>query len=512
MTKTILLNRKFSFTLQKQHEDMIYAFVYQEHENKQSSCFISISKEEYENFDLHVNVKYKKNEEILAARSIDRALRSLLNKHKIKINIEVTLFDANYDDNYIFCAVLLILRHLLSISIGISHFINEEIDLIVGSTDKRLCALEVSCKNLSILRLNEYISECVQKNQQIIDTLNEIKSKFSIEEIATPINKLKRLDTRGNYDIRPITITNHVTGKIILFSRGNTSVLSSVNFGLLDEERSVNFEYNFSHNKKKANRREIGHGELIKNAFMFLLPAFASIYALSQVQGCDGSSSMASICGVSIALKNIGFDVPLISGLTVGKGKNYWIDITQQEDVISDMDFKYAGSKNGTTAIQADFKNPILIEEIEKILQLAFKHNKKILDTMQKNCFNNKEVFHQIDIPTNYVGLIIGSGGKKIKQISSITNSMIKINKTGKIIVKTSDLSKVMEFINFYTKKLEVNDKVAFFLKENMNEKKAMTSIGEIELTTKLRDLPKDTCLRGVYKGDNKIKILSQLA
>src|SRR5246127_2956858 len=276
----------------------------------------------------------------------------------------------------------------------------------------------------------------------------------------------RRPDGRAFDQIRKITCEAGLLPRVhgsALFSRGETQALATLTLGtkedmqrldLLFEQDSFKrfmLHYNFppfSVGEVKplrgAGRREIGHGALAERALANLLPPEVEFpYAMrvvSDILESNGSSSMATVCGGSLALMGAG--VPMkapCAGIAMGlvvEGSNYSIltDIAGAEDHYGDMDFKVAGTREGITALQMDIKvTSISIGMMREALAQAKKARLEILDIMEKTLSSHRENIslyaprlYKLSIPTDKIRDLIGPGGKKIRSI--IEQSGVKID------------------------------------------------------------------------------------
>jgi len=285
----------------------------------------------------------------------------------------------------------------------------------------------------------------------------------------------KRSDGRGYDDVRPITCEigilprNHGSA---LFTRGETQSLVSVTLGtirdaqIIDgllEEYTQNFtlHYNFPPFSvgevrpiRGVGRREIGHGALAEKALEAVRPPddeFAyTVRIVSDITESNGSSSMASVCGGSLALMDAG--VPMtkaVAGISIGmisdeNGRHELLtDIAGEEDHYGEMDFKVAGTVDGITAIQLDIKaeglaHDIMIEALHK----AKTARMKILETMAQAIDKPRSELSvyapklvSIEIDPELIGKVIGPGGKMIKGIQEQTGTTIEVEEDGTIYI-----------------------------------------------------------------------------
>ncbi|WP_185864957.1 polyribonucleotide nucleotidyltransferase [Blattabacterium cuenoti] len=278
------------------------------------------------------------------------------------------------------------------------------------------------------------------------------------------IEKGIRLDRRNNKQIRSISsFVNYLPGVhgSALFSRGETQSLTTVTLGssldanridniIMEDHEKFYLHYNFppfSTGEIKpirgVTRREIGHGNLAQRALKNIIPNTPyTIRVVSDILESNGSSSMATVCAASLALMDAGIPIENpVSGISMGlimeKNKKIILsDILGEEDYFGDVDFKITGTKNGITACQMDVKNTnaitydvlndILIQALEGRLLIL----NKMLNTIPRYRSKMKPKAPKIytfNIPKNFIGLVIGPGGKTIQEIQSSTNTNIVI-------------------------------------------------------------------------------------
>jgi polyribonucleotide nucleotidyltransferase len=290
---------------------------------------------------------------------------------------------------------------------------------------------------------------------------------------AEVLKAKRRPDGRAFDEIRNITSEVGLLPRVhgsALFSRGETQALATLTLGtkedmqrldlLFEEDTFKRFmlHYNFppfSVGEVKplrgAGRREIGHGALAERALANLLPPEVEFpYAMrvvSDILESNGSSSMATVCGGSLALMDAGVPMKapcagIAMGLVVGDG-NYSIltDIAGAEDHYGDMDFKVAGTREGITALQMDIKvTSISIDMMREALAQAKKARLHILDTMDKTLSTHRETIsayaprlYKLSIPTDKIRDLIGPGGKKIKSIIEQTGVKIDVMEDGTV-------------------------------------------------------------------------------
>ncbi|MBN2129507.1 MAG: polyribonucleotide nucleotidyltransferase [Sedimentisphaerales bacterium] len=306
--------------------------------------------------------------------------------------------------------------------------------------------------------------------------LKRILSKIECEVVRKMIlDESKRPDGRSYTDVRPISGEVGMlprTHGSALFTRGETQSLISVTLGtirdaqiidgLLDEySQNFTLHYNFppfSVGEVKPirgpGRREIGHGALAERALKYVRPPedkFAyTIRIVSDITESNGSSSMASVCGGSLALMDAG--VPInrpVAGISIGmisddSGRRVLLtDILGEEDHFGDMDFKVAGTTEGITAIQLDIKASGLEHDVMlEALARAKDARLGILDVMNEIISTPRAELSQyapklitIEIDPEFIGKVIGPGGKMIKGLQEQTDTKIEVEEDGTIYI-----------------------------------------------------------------------------
>ncbi len=306
-------------------------------------------------------------------------------------------------------------------------------------------------------------------------TIKRIFDKIEGEIIRDLALKGKRLDGRGYDDVRPITCEVGILPRVhgsALFTRGETQALVNVTLGTiqdaqiidgLQDEYSQSFalHYNFPpfsvgevKPMRGPGRREIGHGALAERALEMVRPPeeeFAyTIRIISDITESNGSSSMASVCGGSLALMDAGVPIKKpVAGISVGlvtadNGKYVLLtDIIGDEDHHGDMDFKVAGTTEGVTAVQLDIKadglpHNIMVEAMEKARQARLKILAVMSQAIDKpraelSVYAPKLVTVKID--PEFIGKIIGPGGKNIKALQEQTGTTIEIEDDGTVFI-----------------------------------------------------------------------------
>lgn len=323
------------------------------------------------------------------------------------------------------------------------------------------------------------------------EEINEIVHKRIIE-------KGERPDGRKPDELREIKSQVGLLPRVHgsgLFMRGETHVLSTLTLGAPGDEQIVEgmevrtkkhflHHYNFppfSTGETKPlrgpGRREIGHGALAGKALLPLIPSKEdfpyTIRMVSEVLSSNGSSSMASVCGSSLALMDGGVPIKkLVAGAAMGlmmdsKG-NYKVltDIQGPEDHHGDMDFKVAGTRDGITAVQMDVKiDGINLEILENALLQAKQARMKILDLMQEVIANPRPDLSPwaprvkiLNINPEKIGALIGPGGKVINDIIEQTGVQIDIDDDGKVFITSASeegMKKALSMVKQITKEIK---------------------------------------------------------
>lgn len=344
--------------------------------------------------------------------------------------------------------------------------------------------------------------EKVGEKEELINKIwEDYQGKFDKQTISEAITQLiyqkirekvlkekKRIDGRTLEEIRPLYIEISLlprTHGSALFERGNTQVLSIATLGsptlqqLIESpegeeaKRYIHHYYMPPYSVGEIgrlgfpSRREVGHGALAEKAIEPVLPSEEefpyAIRVVSEVLSSNGSTSMASVCGSSLALMDAGVPIKsAVAGISIGliaKNDEEYVlltDIAGIEDFAGDMDFKIAGTDKGITAIQLDVKNQGLTDKIiEEALEKARLARIFILEKMnQVIAVPRKELSKYapkvvvLTPPLEKIGDIIGPGGKNIRQIIAKTQTEINIGEDGKISVSGLNRELVDEAVN----------------------------------------------------------------
>ena len=318
--------------------------------------------------------------------------------------------------------------------------------------------------------------------------------KVVFKEVQAKIVRWNILDTKSRIDGRGLEDVRNIVSEVgllprahgsALFTRGETQALVVATLGTGDDEQFIDelegtrkerfmLHYNFppysvgeTGRMGSPGRREIGHGKLAWRAMRPMLPAQHefpyTIRLVSEITESNGSSSMATVCGASLAMMDAG--VPLkapVAGIAMGlilEGDRFAVlsDILGDEDHLGDMDFKVAGTENGVTSLQMDIKIAGITEEIMKVaLSQAKKGRLHILGKMEAALTAPRGQLGQyaprietIKINPDKIREVIGSGGKVIREITEKTGTKIDIQDDGTIKVASSDGEKIKAAMNW---------------------------------------------------------------
>ena len=294
----------------------------------------------------------------------------------------------------------------------------------------------------------------------------------------------KRIDGRNLDDVRQITVRTGVlprTHGSALFTRGETQAMVVTTLGTARDAQKIdalegqitdNFmlHYNFppysvgeTGRTGTPGRREIGHGRLAKRGVMAVMPTEEdfpySIRVVSEITESNGSSSMASVCGTSLALMDAGVPISSpVAGIAMGlvkEGEQYSVlsDILGDEDHLGDMDFKVAGTANGISALQMDIKITGITKDImEKALEQAKGGRMYILEEMNKvmsetntNMSHYAPRYLKMKINPDKIRDVIGKGGAVIRSITEETGVSIDIDDEGNVKIASSDFDAAEE-------------------------------------------------------------------
>lgn len=388
--------------------------------------------------------------------------------------------------------------------------VQESIDLTLQAEIKSLVAqpirdaIMISNKSARQERLDQILAETVQKLQKPEDASRERHVKIVFHQLEyTEVRKMilekqSRADGRGPSDIRPITCEVGALPRAhgsAIFTRGETQSLAVVTLGTTDDEQRIDalegeytrtfmLHYNFppfsvgeARPLRSPGRREVGHGALAERALKPVIPAKDvfpyTLRIVSEILESNGSSSMATVCGGTLAMMDAG--VPIkepVAGIAMGlikEGNDVIIlsDILGLEDHLGDMDFKVCGTKNGVTALQMDIKiGGITTTLMQQALEQARSGRLHILGRMA-NALQGPRTelsafaprIHTMKVKQDKIRDIIGQGGKTIRGIQADCGVKISVEDSGIVTIASSDgesLQKAKDIINRLTEEVEV--------------------------------------------------------
>ncbi|UCF56928.1 MAG: polyribonucleotide nucleotidyltransferase [Deltaproteobacteria bacterium] len=344
---------------------------------------------------------------------------------------------------------------------------------VITTADKKL--REQKRDETASAILGALFQENEEKESEIREVIHDLEKKMVRQMI---LEEERRIDGRSFTEVRPIECMVGVLPRVhgsALFTRGETQAMVLTTLGTeLDEQRidtiygdrfrGFIFHYNFppysvgeARRLTGPGRREIGHGALARRALMPVMTTKDdfqySVRVVSEILESNGSSSMASVCGGSLSLMDAGVPIKdAVAGVAMGlitDGQKVVIltDIIGDEDHYGDMDFKVAGTHYGITALQMDIKaDGITREVMQKALEQAREARVFILDNMNQTISQARSeiseyapVITTIQIKPEKVRLLIGPGGRTIKEIINASDSRIEVDDDGKVIIASSD-------------------------------------------------------------------------
>ena len=336
------------------------------------------------------------------------------------------------------------------------------------------------------------------ENYSDLDVNSQLKN-LEKSIVRTDILKNKnRIDGRGLADVRPIMCEVGIlprTHGSALFTRGETQAIVTTTLGTSDDEQRIEsleglqrerfmLHYNFppfsvgETGRIGTGRREIGHGKLAWRAINSSLPSKESFpytfRIVSEITESNGSSSMATVCGTSLALMDAG--VPMkepVAGIAMGlikEGDDFSVlsDILGDEDHLGDMDFKVAGTKDGITSLQMDIKiTGITFEIMEQALKQAkdgrihiLGEMNKALDKSRADVGKHTPKMEKITVDKKDIAAVIGKGGATIREIVEKSGAKVDVNDEGVVTVAAPDEESrniALQFIKDITAKAELN-------------------------------------------------------
>ena len=434
--------------------------------------------------------------EILTCRLVDRALRPLFpDDYHAEVFVNVLLFSTDGVDMPDALAGLAASAALAVSDIPFNGPISEvrvarvDGEFVINPTFEQLKSADIELMvgaTLDNIMMVEGEMQEVQESEMLEAIVEEYKAKYTEEELETKapliaryyhdvekeamrraiLDEGKRLDGRKTTEIRPIWIeTDYLPGPhgSAVFTRGETQSLTTVTLGTKSDEKLVDdvlnygkerflLHYNFppfstgeARPQRGVGRREIGHGNLAHRALKRMLPADYPyvIRVVSDILESNGSSSMATVCAGTLALRDAGVPIAKpVSGIAMGlisenKGTNYAIlsDILGDEDHLGDMDFKVTGTADGITATQMDIKvDGLSYEILERALAQAREGRLhilgKILEAQPETRDDLKPHAPRIvtlRIGKEFIGAVIGPGGKIIQGMQEKSGASISI-------------------------------------------------------------------------------------
>ena len=326
-----------------------------------------------------------------------------------------------------------------------------------------------------------------------IEALAGEESDFSADAVKSTFAKLEkelvrgriiagkpRIDGRDTKTVRKVTVETTVLPRVhgsALFTRGETQAIVVATLGAERDSQMIDavegeyrdrfmLHYNFppfcvgeTGFVGSPKRREIGHGKLAKRGIQAVMPSAEEfpyvVRVVSEITESNGSSSMASVCGTSLALMDAGVPIKAaVAGIAMGliKEENDYAvltDILGDEDHLGDMDFKVAGTEKGVTALQMDIKIQGINEEIMRTaLAQARDGRLTILETMNANLSSHREEMSEfapriitIKINSDKIRDVIGKGGATIRALTEETGAVIDIQDDGTVMIFSSDFN-----------------------------------------------------------------------
>ncbi|MBI5619808.1 polyribonucleotide nucleotidyltransferase, partial [Candidatus Gottesmanbacteria bacterium] len=330
------------------------------------------------------------------------------------------------------------------------------------------------------------IVEAYEKKWTVKDVLTALDKLFKKKVRENVLKHAKRVDGRKLDEVRAIAIEVGLlprTHGSAMFKRGQTQALTVATLGtpsleqLIESpmgEEAKRYIHHYSMPPYSVgetgrmgtpSRREIGHGALAERALLSVIPSEDEfpykIRLVSEIMSSNGSTSMASTCGSTLALMDAG--VPIkepVAGISIGlmsEGKKFVLltDIMGIEDFAGDMDFKVAGTKNGITAIQLDIKIDGLTDEIIKdtvaaarVARLAILEKiLSVISAPRKNLSKYAPKVTVVKVPVDKIGEVIGPGGKMIRQIIAATGATVDVEDDGSVMISGTDSESVAKAV-----------------------------------------------------------------
>lgn len=377
----------------------------------------------------------------------------------------------------------------------------EMLDGISGKTKGEVKEKIHELEDKLLEKYKEKIEAEEVKESELKEALNKVLEKNMRSNV---LEKEVRIDGRKVDEIRPLSCEigvlprPHGTG---LFQRGETQALTFTTLGApgdaqiidtMDEDETKTYFHHYSFPPfsvgevkplRGPSRRDIGHGDLAERALIPVLPDKSefpyTIWVVSQIFSCNGSSSMASVCGSTLSLMHAGVPIKKpVAGIAMGlvakekdisQGYKILTDIQGMEDFAGDMDFKVTGTRDGITALQMDIKvKGLSIDVMREALEKAKTGRNVILDKIVETIpAPNKELskyaplIMQMQIDTDFIKVVIGKEGETIKKITAECDVDIDIEQDGSIAITAKDQEggqKAVDWIKMLTKVPEVGE------------------------------------------------------
>jgi polyribonucleotide nucleotidyltransferase len=357
---------------------------------------------------------------------------------------------------------------------AVARFLESRTDEVLSSVTQERASGQKAIRD----ELIEHFTADYSK-EQLSEALETVTKKMVRSRI---LNEGKRADGRALDELRPISCDvgilprTHGTG---LFQRGETQVLSIVTLGSLsaaqkldtlapEEKKRFMHHYNFPpysvgevRRMGGTGRRELGHGALGERALEAVLPSEDefpyTIRVVAEVLGSNGSTSQASICAGSMALMDAGVPIKApVAGVAMGlitkdddttQGYQILTDIAGLEDHLGDMDFKVAGTRDGITAVQADFKiHGLTLQQVREIVDRALTARLEILGKLDEAIDQPRSEMsryaprvYRLQIPVAKIGAIIGPGGKMVRSIIEETKCTVDVEDDGSVFIGSNN-------------------------------------------------------------------------
>ncbi len=336
------------------------------------------------------------------------------------------------------------------------------------------------------------------ENEEALKSVDEIVTDLEKKAVrARIVSEGLRIDGRDTKTVRPIQIQTSVLPRAhgsAIFRRGETKSLAVATLGASTDEQRVDslvgdvtkrfmLHYNFPPfsvgevKPVRVSRREIGHGALAEKSLRPTLPPVDdfpfTVRVVSETVESNGSSSMAAVCGGSLALMDAGIPVSApVAGVAMGlikEGERFIVltDILGDEDALGDMDFKIAGTADGVTGIQMDIKITGLTTDImRQAMRQAHEARlhilgemAKVIDGPRKELSPYAPQHEEVWVNPDIIRLIIGPGGKNIKAITTATGASVDIEDSGRVSIfapTREALDRAREMVSYYDQRPEV--------------------------------------------------------